>query len=104
MHAEYQEELKKSRELAVSAMTRKQLLRRRGFYKNRNKMNKLIQTLKNRLIYSKEAKTHVIDEDIDCEVTDEIEKALWVLKEDMDLPTEEVQVAVDSRKKCKNGQ
>ena len=29
---------------------------------------------------------------------DEIEKALWILKEDMDLPTEEVQKAVDSRK------
>ena len=52
-------------------------------------MNKIIQTLKNRLIYFREEKTHVIEEDVDCEVTDEIEKALWVLKEDMDLPTED---------------
>jgi len=66
-------------------------------------MNKIIQTLKNRLVYFREEKTHVIEEDVDCEVTDEIEKALWVLKEDMDLPTEEVQTAVDSRKKYKNG-
>ena len=47
-------------------------------------------------------KTHFIDDDFDGEVTDEIEKALWVLKEDMDLPTEEVEKAVKSRKLIKD--
>ena len=37
----------------------------------------------------------------DCDVTDEIEKALWRLKDDLDLPTEEIELAVDSRKKLK---
>ena len=52
-------------------------------------MNKFIQNIKNRIYYSKE-KTYEIEEDIDCEVTDEIERALLDLKEDMDLPTEEI--------------
>ena len=64
-------------------------------------MNKFIQNIKNRIYYSKE-KTYEIEEDIDCEVTDEIEKALLILKEDMDLPTEEVEKAVKSRKITKD--
>ena len=36
------------------------------------------------------------------EVTDEIVRGLWAIKEEMDLPTEEVQVAVDSRIKYKS--
>ena len=36
-------------------------------------------------------------EDVD-EVTDEIEKALWKLKDDLDLPTEEVDIAVTGRR------
>jgi len=64
-------------------------------------MNKFLQNIKNRIQYSREEKTHFIEEDLDCEVTDEIEKALWILKEEMDLPTEEVQKAVDSRIKNK---
>tara|TARA_A100001391_G_C4889094_1_gene230353 strand:+ start:149 stop:349 length:201 start_codon:yes stop_codon:yes gene_type:complete len=63
-------------------------------------MNKFIQNIKNRIYYSKE-KTYEIEEDIDCEVTDEIEKALLDLKEDMDLPTEEIELAVTSRQKNK---
>ena len=63
-------------------------------------MNKFIQNIKNRIYYSKE-KTYEIEEDIDCEVTDEIEKALLILKEDMDLPTEEIELAVTSRQKNK---
>ena len=47
-------------------------------------------------------KTHFIDDDLDGEVTDEIEKALWELKEGMDLPTEEVEKAVESRKLIKD--
>jgi len=32
---------------------------------------------------------------------DEIEKALWEIKDSMDIPTEEIQIAVESRKNCK---
>ena len=64
-------------------------------------MNKLIQNIRNRIQYYKAPETHHISEDIDCEVTDEIEKALWRLKDDLDLPTEEIEQAVDSRKKLK---
>ena len=65
-------------------------------------MNKFIQNIRNKIQYRREEKTHFIEEDLDCEVTDEIEKALWILKEDMDLPTEEVQKAVESRKNKKD--
>ena len=61
-------------------------------------MNKFIQNIRNKIQYKRVEKTHFIDDDLDGEVTDEIEKALWVLKEDMDLPTEEVEKAVESRK------
>ena len=65
-------------------------------------MNKFIQNIRNKIQYRRDEKTHFIEEDLDCEVTDEIEKALWSLKEDMDLPTEEVQKAVESRKNKKD--
>ena len=61
-------------------------------------MYKFIQNIRNKIQYRRDEKTHFIEEDLDCEVTDEIEKALWILKEDMDLPTEEVEQAVKSRK------
>tara|TARA_R110001583_G_scaffold7985_6_gene38894 strand:+ start:321 stop:515 length:195 start_codon:yes stop_codon:yes gene_type:complete len=35
------------------------------------------------------------------EITDEIEKSLWIIKEALDLPTEEIQISVDSRKRSK---
>ena len=35
------------------------------------------------------------------DITDEIEKSLLELKESCDLPTEEVEKAIDSRKKAK---
>ena len=38
----------------------------------------------------------VEDED---EITDEIEKSLWLIKEELDLPTEEIEVAIASRKR-----
>mgnify|MGYP007063396464 CR=1 FL=1 len=65
-------------------------------------MNKFIQNIRNKIQYRREEKTHFIEEDLDCEVTDEIEKALWILKEEMDLPTEEVKKAVESRKTIKD--
>jgi hypothetical protein len=39
-------------------------------------------------------------EDVD-DITDEIEKSLLELKESCDLPTEEVEKAIDSRRKAK---
>ena len=65
-------------------------------------MNKFIQNIRNKIQYRRVEKTHFIEEDLDCEVTDEIEKALWNLKEDMDLPTEEIEKAVESRKIIKD--
>jgi|TARA_R110000744_G_scaffold47850_1_gene105040 hypothetical protein len=65
-------------------------------------MNKFIQNMRNKIQYRRDEKTHFIEEDLDCQVTDEIEKALWILKEDMDLPTEEVVRAVESRNKIQN--
>jgi hypothetical protein len=66
-------------------------------------MNKFIQNIRNKIQYRRDEKTHFIEEDLDCEVTDEIEKALWELKEGMDLPTEEVEKAVKSRKLINKG-
>ena len=43
-------------------------------------------------------KTYYIDADLTPETTDEIEKALWELKDSMDLPTEEIEMALESRK------
>jgi len=57
----------------------------------------LLDTIRKRIVYFQKNETYQIEEDIDCEVTDEIEKALWLLKEDLDLPTEEVAFAVESR-------
>jgi len=65
-------------------------------------MNKFIQNIRNKIQYRRDEKTHFIEEDLDCEVTDEIEKALWILKEEMDLPTEEIEKAVESRNKIQN--
>tara|TARA_B100000131_G_scaffold18655_1_gene18513 strand:- start:167 stop:376 length:210 start_codon:yes stop_codon:yes gene_type:complete len=65
-------------------------------------MNKFIQNIRNKIQYKRVEKVHLIDDDLDDDVTDEIEKALWVLKEDMDLPTEEVKKAVESRKIIKD--
>ena len=45
--------------------------------------------------------THHIKEDLDCEITDEIEKALLDIKDAMDIPTEEIDKAIVSRTKNK---
>jgi|TARA_Y100001963_G_C6406825_1_gene276619 hypothetical protein len=42
--------------------------------------------------------TSVIFVEEEPEITDEIEKSLWELKETLDLPTEEIEKAVESRK------
>tara|TARA_R110000765_G_scaffold189828_1_gene295160 strand:- start:3775 stop:3981 length:207 start_codon:yes stop_codon:yes gene_type:complete len=64
-------------------------------------MNKYIQNIRNRIQYYKAPETYYLNENIDCDVTEEIERALWKLKDDLDLPTEEIKMAVDSRKKLK---
>ena len=40
----------------------------------------------------------VIIKNIPDDITDEIEKAMWILKEDLDLPTEEVERSLECRK------
>jgi len=32
------------------------------------------------------------------EITDEIERSLWLIKEELDLPTEEIQASIRSRR------
>ena len=62
----------------------------------------IFDQIKKRIILYREPQVIEIDEeDLECEVTDEIERALWELKEDLDLPTEEVVIAVEGRKKLK---
>ena len=46
-------------------------------------------------------KTYHIKEDLTRESTDEIEQALWNLRESMDIPTEEIELAIESRRKIK---
>ena len=41
-------------------------------------------------------------DDIYDDITDEIERSLWILKDELDLPTEEVKTAVLSRKLSKH--
>ena len=42
--------------------------------------------------------TYHINTDLTRETTDEIEKALWDLKDSMDVPTEEIELAIASRR------
>jgi len=44
-------------------------------------------------------KTYHIEEDLTCETTDEIEQALWDIKDSLDIPTEEIELAIESRRK-----
>mgnify|MGYP003628830282 FL=1 len=46
-------------------------------------------------------KTYHITEDFTCEATDEIEKALWDIKDSLDIPTEEIELAIESRRRVK---
>ena len=63
----------------------------------------IFNEIKKRFIAYKQPETITIDEsELECEVTDEIEKALWELKEDLDLPTEEVIIAVEGRKELRS--
>ena len=46
-------------------------------------------------------KTFQITEDLTCEATDEIEKALWDIKTALDIPTEEIELAIESRRRVR---
>jgi hypothetical protein len=46
-------------------------------------------------------KTYHIKTDLTREATDEIERALWDIKDSMDIPTEEIELAIESRRKIK---
>jgi len=48
-----------------------------------------------KIYYQKEPK--VIEVEMLDDITDEIERSLWVLKEELDLPTEEIEIAIESR-------
>ena len=46
-------------------------------------------------------KTYHIQTDLTRETTDEIEEALWNIKDTMDIPTEEIEEAIESRRKVR---
>jgi hypothetical protein len=46
-------------------------------------------------------KTYHIKTDLTREATDEIEEALWNIKDSMDIPTEEIELAIESRRKLR---
>ena len=49
--------------------------------------------------FNNEPKVYEVEMDDNLNYGDEIEKALWDMKESLDLPTEEVEIAVASRHK-----
>lgn len=53
--------------------------------------------IKKRLLYNEPAIVHAEECD---DITDEIERSLWEIKDAMDLPTEEIELALASRKKA----
>jgi len=62
--------------------------------------NNFYNIVKSRMNYfSREPKVYVVEVEEDIEYTDEIEKALWDIKESLDLPTEEIELAVATRHK-----
>ena len=65
------------------------------------KVNKLLNKIK-RSVFFREEQVFEIEEDLDCEVTDEIEKTLLFLKDAMDIPTEEIELSVESRRRFKS--
>jgi len=46
-------------------------------------------------------KTYHIKDDLTREATDEIEQALWDIKDALDIPTEEIELAIESRRKVR---
>ena len=52
-----------------------------------------------RILIKKQEESFYFEDDAVDEITDEIEKSLWILKEAYDFPTEEIELSVASRKK-----
>ncbi len=60
--------------------------------------NDLYNKVRNRLKYfNSQPEVYEVIVDDDFEYTDEIEKALWDIKECLDLPTEEIEIAIATR-------
>jgi len=60
--------------------------------------NNLYDKVRTRLKYfSNEPEVYEVIVKDDMDYTDEIEKALWNIKETLDLPTEEIEIAVATR-------
>ena len=55
-----------------------------------------------RIFKKPEPESFYFDEEEVDEITDEIEKSLWLLKEEYDFPTEEIERSVESRYKSIN--
>ena len=68
-----------------------------------NRFQQRIQQIRkrNRIRYAEEV--YHVDNELSRDLTDEIEKALWDIKDAMDIPTEEIDIAVDSRRRTKGG-
>ena len=62
-----------------------------------DKMNSFLQKYLRPIFYKREPLIFEVEEE--DEITDEIEKSLWLIKEALDLPTEEIEAAVASRKR-----
>ena len=63
-------------------------------------MNKYAKFIKNKLGIKNTKPSIVYFEDRD-DITDEIEKSLIEIKEKMDFSTEEIEIAIESRRKSK---
>ena len=62
--------------------------------------NNLYNNMKTRIRYFlQEPKVYEVEVDDTIDYTDEIERALWDIKESLDLPTEEIELAVATRHK-----
>tara|TARA_Y100001938_G_scaffold137691_1_gene202235 strand:+ start:682 stop:891 length:210 start_codon:yes stop_codon:yes gene_type:complete len=62
--------------------------------------NNFYNVIKNRVNYFKqESNVFEVEVDDEIEYTDEIEKALWEVKDSLDLPTEEIEIAIATRHK-----
>ena len=72
----------------------------------RNRIQNVMDKIRarNRYRYYNDLKimeTYHIKEDLTRETTDEIEQALWEIKDSLDIPTEEIELAIESRRKVR---
>ena len=55
------------------------------------------QAIRKRLLSQEPSVVHVEEYN---DVTDEIEKSLWDIKESLDLPTEEIEISLETRRRA----